>query len=93
MSVFRFQILDKVRGRRFEVLAAVVIALSSYLLPQISFSQNPNACDMPGGKKVEKLWEQALNERKPSVRRELYKEILNSEEDHHGAVFAKAYSN
>jgi outer membrane protein OmpA-like peptidoglycan-associated protein len=46
---------------------------------------------MPGSKKVQKLWEQVLNERKPSVRRELYKQILDSDDDHHGAVFAKAY--
>lgn len=46
---------------------------------------------MPGNKKVQKLWNQALSERKPSVRRELYKEILDAEEDHHGAIFAKAY--
>jgi outer membrane protein OmpA-like peptidoglycan-associated protein len=67
------------------------LLLSFFLFPFPSFSQNPDACDMPGSKKVQKLWEQALNERKPSVRRELYKEILDSEEDHHGAVFAKAY--
>ena len=46
---------------------------------------------MPGNKKVQKLWDQALSERKPSVRRELYNEILDTEEDHHGAIFAKAY--
>ena len=58
-----------------------------------AFSQNPDACDMPGGKKIEKLWKQALNERKPSVRRDLYKQILDSEDDHHGAIFAKAYEH
>lgn len=56
-----------------------------------SFSQNPNACEMPGNKKVKQLWEQALAEKKPSVRRELYDQILAQEEDHFGAIFAKAY--
>jgi outer membrane protein OmpA-like peptidoglycan-associated protein len=51
--------------------------------------QNPDACDMPGNNKVQKLWKQVQNERKPSVRRELYNEILDKEPDHHGALFAK----
>ena len=57
----------------------------------VTVSQNPDACDMPGNKKVQKLWSQAVDERKPSVRRELYNEILDAEPDHHGAIFAKAY--
>lgn len=81
----------KVRGLRFEGLVLWVLTLSSLLVPQSSNSQNLEACDMPGNKKVQKLWNQALSERKPSVRRELYKEILDAEEDHHGAIFAKAY--
>ncbi len=67
------------------------ILLLAVHLSFFAYSQNPDACDMPGNKKVAKLWEQALNERKPSVRRELYKEILDSEPDHHGAIFHKAY--
>jgi len=69
-------------------LTALVTCLLSLVTLQ---AQNPDACEMPGNKKVKALWKQALFERKPSVRRELYKEILNSEEEHHGAIFAKAY--
>ncbi|MBI1289300.1 MAG: OmpA family protein [Flavobacteriales bacterium] len=54
-------------------------------------AQNPDACDMPGNKKVQKLWEEAQNERKPSVRRELYNQIIEQEPEHFGAIFAKAY--
>ena len=69
-------------------LLSLVLCLSSLVPLQ---AQNPDACEMPGNKKVQNLWEQALNEKKPSVRRELYDQILNEEENHHGAIFAKAY--
>lgn len=68
-----------------------VLGLAVFGFTTESVAQNLEACDMPGNKKVQKLWNQALSERKPSVRRELYKEILDAEEDHHGAIFAKAY--
>lgn len=57
----------------------------------VTVSQNPDACDMPGSKKVQKLWNEAEGERKPSARRELYDQILDAEPEHHGAMFSKAY--
>ena len=78
----------------FGSLKLILVLICSQILvlnTHISLGQNPDACEMPGNKKVQKLWEQVLNERKPSVRRELYNEILDQEEDHHGAIFAKAY--
>ncbi len=56
-------------------------------------AQNSGACEMPGNKKVQALWNQALDEKKPSVRKELYDQILDLEADHFGAVFAKAYEH
>ena len=79
MSDFRIQMLR---------IALLLLVIHFSLVAR---SQNLEACDMPGNKKVQKLWNEALSERKPSVRRELYKEILESEPDHHGAIFAKAY--
>ncbi|MDB4655680.1 OmpA family protein [Flavobacteriales bacterium] len=88
---------NKLQGERLGVrvmlFGALVFVFSACLMPHVSFSQNPDACDMPGSKKVQKLWDQALNERKPSVRRDLYQQILDTEEDHHGAIFAKAYEH
>lgn len=54
--------------------------------------QDPDACEMPGNKKVQKLWKDAKAEKKPSVRNELCNQILELEEDHHGAIFLKTYS-
>ncbi|MCB9205176.1 MAG: OmpA family protein [Flavobacteriales bacterium] len=78
---------------RFEVraVAGLLIALSSSLIAHTSLAQNPDACDMPGNKKVEKLWEEVQNERKPSERRALYDQILDEEPDHPGALFGKYY--
>jgi len=92
MSELRVQ-RKKLRGTRFELRAVglLFLALTSFFIPRTSFSQNPEACDIPGNKKIQKLWSQALNERKPSVRRELYNQILEQEEEHFGAIFAKAY--
>lgn len=75
---------------RIQILR-IALLLFTIHLSLVASSQNLEACDMPGSKKVQKLWDQALSERKPSVRRELYKEILDAEPDHHGAIFAKAY--
>ena len=74
--VFRFSVL----------LFAVHFSLSSVQ------AQNPDACEMPGNKKVNKLWEQAKVERKPSVRKELCDKIIDLEPDHHGAIFLKTFS-
>jgi len=84
--------LNRFNNRQWSLYHGLwIFLLSFFLFPFSSISQNPDACDMPGGKKIEKLWNQALNERKPSVRRELYQQILDSDDNHHGAVFAKAY--
>lgn len=73
----------------FRIFIIVLFAVHSSF---IAFSQNPDACEMPGNKKINKLWEQAKVERKPSVRNELCKKILEDEPDHHGAIFLKTYS-
>lgn len=83
----RFQISDF----RFQRTLRSVLLLVAGHLSLVTFSQNPDACDMPGNKKVQKLWDEVQNERKPSVRRELYNQILDMESEHHGAIFAKAY--
>lgn len=72
-------------------LFTTMVLLFSVLNTQFSYSQNPDACEMPGNKKVQKLWDEALSEKKPSVRRELYDQIIDQEPGHFGAVFAKAY--
>ena len=78
---------------RRQILVKSALLLFAVLSSLFALSQNPEACEMPGNKKVQKLWKQAVDERKPSVRRDLYKQILESEEDHHGAIFAKAYEH
>lgn len=71
-------------------LLTFAVVLTFTALP--SLAQDQDACEMPGNKKVQKLWEQAKVERKPSVRNELCSKILELEEDHHGAIFLKTYS-
>lgn len=83
----RFQISDF----RLQITLRSVLLLVACHVSLVTFSQNPDACEMPGNKKVQKLWDDALNERKPSVRRELYNQVLEQESDHFGAIFAKAY--
>ena len=74
----------------FLKVCSVLIAVLCSLFTVVA--QNPDACEMPGNKKVNKLWEQAKVERKPSVRNELCKKIIELEPDHHGAIFLKTYS-
>lgn len=81
----RFQ----VSGFSFQITLRGVLLLVVGHLSLVAFSQNPEGCEMPGSKKVQKLWDQAQNERKPSVRRELYNQILDAEPDHPGALFGK----
>lgn len=83
----RFQ----VSGFSFQITLRGVLLLVVGHLSLVAFSQNPEGCEMPGSKKVQKLWDQAQNERKPSVRRELYNQILDAEPDHPGALFGKFY--
>ncbi len=83
----RFQISDF----RVQISYRCVLLLVAGHLSLVAFSQNPGACEMPGNKKVQKLWDEALNEKKPSVRRELYDQIIEEEPEHFGAIFAKAY--
>lgn len=61
----------------------------SLLLALSATAQNPEGCEMPGSKKVQKLWQQAVDEKKPSVRKELYDQILQEESEHPGALFGK----
>lgn len=51
------------------------------------FSQNEAACDLPGGKKIAKMYEQAMSERTSFKRRGILKEILDAEPDHFAANF------
>lgn len=83
----RFQISDF----RFQITLRIVLLLVAVHVSLVAFSQNPEGCEMPGNKKIQKLWNQVQNERKPSVRRELYNEILDAEPDHPGALFGKFY--
>lgn len=98
MSALRYKISDNgveafgIKASRL-LLGFLVSTFYLSLSTNYSFGQNPDACEMPGNKKVQKLWDQALNERKPSVRRELYNQIIDQEEEHFGAIFAKAYEH
>lgn len=74
---------------RLQIFLRSVLSVFAIHCALFAFSQNPDACDMPGNKKVQKLWKEVQSERKPSVRRELYEQILDSEPDHHGAIYAK----
>lgn len=71
---------------RFRFLSLLFFCFSVELV-----AQNPEGCEMPGSKKLQKLWEQAVDEKKPSVRNELYEEILKEEPNHTGALFAKYF--
>lgn len=70
-------------------LVQSAVFLFALHLSLFALAQNPSACQMPGNKKVQSLWNQALEERKPSVRHELYDQILELEPDHFGALYAK----
>jgi len=79
---FRFPIFSRMCG---------ILLPLCLLLGTTATAQNPEGCEMPGNKKVQKLWEEALAEKKPSVRRELYDQILNAESEHPGALFGKYF--
>ncbi|MCF8258421.1 MAG: OmpA family protein [Flavobacteriales bacterium] len=79
---FRFPIFSRICGILFPL---------SIMFGTSTIAQNPEGCEMPGNKKVQKLWDQAVDEKKPSVRRELYDQILNEEAGHTGALFGKYY--
>ncbi len=68
----------------------LLVALS-FMLYTAATAQNPEGCEMPGGKKVQKLWEDAQAEKKPSERRALYDQVLEQEPSHPGALFGKYY--
>ncbi len=79
--------------RRCQIFLRSALFLFAIHISLFTFGQNPEACEMPGNNKVQKLWDQALNERKPSVRKELYDQIIDQEEGHFGAIYAKAYEH
>lgn len=81
----RFQMSDM----SCQKLVQSAVFLFAVHLSLFALGQNPTACEMPGNKKVQALWKQAVDEKKPSVRRELYDQILELEPDHFGALYAK----
>lgn len=50
-------------------------------------AQNPDACQMPGNKKIQKIYEDGMNERTSFKRREALKLVLEEEPDHFAANF------
>lgn len=70
-----------------------LIFISCLLFPCISFSQEIAPCDLPDNKKAQKLFEEAMAEKKPSVRRELLEQALELEPEHYQARYQFAYEN
>lgn len=70
-----------------------LIFISCLLFPCILFSQEIAPCDLPDNKKAQKLYEEAMVEKKPSVRRELLEQALELEPEHYQARYQFAYEN
>lgn len=58
-----------------------------------SNAQEITPCDLPDNKKAQKLYEEAMAEKKPSVRRELLEQALELEPEHYQARYQFAYEN
>ena len=64
-----------------------------FLLSFTTFAQEIAPCDLPDNKKAQKLYEEAMVEKKPSVRRELLEQALELEPEHYQARYQFAYEN
>lgn len=58
-----------------------------------SAAQEITPCELPDNKKAQKIYEQALAEKKPSVRRDLLEQTLAAEPEHYQARYLFAYEN
>lgn len=67
------------------VLTGIGITICNTALPQKVIEGAE--CDLPGGKKVQKLYESAEKERTSFKRREIYKQVLEEEPRHYKANF------
>ncbi|MCG3166787.1 MAG: hypothetical protein POELPBGB_02569 [Bacteroidia bacterium] len=65
----------------------------SLVFPFLLFSQEIAPCELPDNKKAQKLYEEAMAEKKPSVRRELLEQALELEPEHYQARYQFAYEN
>lgn len=58
-----------------------------------SYAQEIAPCELPDNKKAQKLFEEAVAEKKPSVRRQLLEKVLEAEPEHYQARYQFAYEN
>ncbi len=63
------------------------------LISFFSSAQEITPCDLPENKKAQKLFEEAMAEKKPSVRRELLEQVIETEPEHYQARYQFAYEN
>lgn len=92
--MFNVQSLKFVKLCAFAPLRATSFLIFFLLLSVVvSFAQEITPCDLPDNKKAQKLYEEALVEKKPSVRRELLEQALELEPGHYQARYLFAYEN
>lgn len=66
-----------------KILSTIVVVLLSVSMQ----AQNPDACDLPGNKKTQKLFEDGMSERTSFKRREALKLVLEEEPEHFAANY------
>lgn len=66
---------------------------SYFFFPFTIYAQEITPCELPDNKKAQKLFEEAMAEKKPSVRRELLEKVLEAEPEHYQARYQFAYEN
>jgi len=58
-----------------------------------SYAQEITPCELPDNKKAQKIYEEAMTEKKPSVRRQLLEQVIEMEPEHYQARYQFAYEN
>ncbi len=70
-----------------------LVVIFFFTIPIFSFAQEITPCDLPDNKKAHKIYEEALAEKKSSVRRELLEQVIEMEPEHYQARYQFAYEN
>lgn len=70
-----------------------LVVIFCFTLPLFSIAQEITPCELPDNKKVRKAYEEAMSEKKPSIRRQLLEQVLEAEPEHYQARYQFAYEN
>ncbi len=88
----------KVQRLKFSLLCAfaplrAILFFFLLLTCLYSSAQEITPCDLPENKKAQNIFEEAMAEKKPSVRRQLLEQVIEMEPEHYQARYQFAYEN